>query len=93
MSVDKSVLNVYLAGNQGEFDAITQPAWSRQHDQMRDFDGYRTWVPLGNMEEPLDVPDILRSGGHFTDWELGFNGYASNYISVPTDPGSLRGSY
>jgi hypothetical protein len=88
----KSILNVFLPATKQEYDANQLDKWAEQHDQVRDFSGYRTWIPLGNMEPSLDVPAIFRSHGHFTDWELGFNGYASNYISVPKDPGSLRGS-
>jgi hypothetical protein len=90
MPVNVSIQDVYLP-NQPEYEAFAYPSYSRQNDQMRDFQGYMTWVPLGNMEEGLDVPEILRSHGHFTAWEFGGAGYASNYISVPSDPGSLRG--
>jgi hypothetical protein len=87
----KAILNVYLPSTQVEYESDQHPAWAAQHAQMQDFEGYRTWIPLGNMEPGLDVPEILRSHGHFTDWELGMNGYAASYISVPQDPGALRG--
>lgn len=88
----KAILNVFLPSTKVEYDANVRSKWAEQHDQVRDFEGYQSWIPLGNMEPGLDMPTIFRSHGHFTDWELGFNGYASNYISVPKDPGSLRGS-
>lgn len=88
----KSILNVFLPSTKVEYEANQLDKWAEQHDQVRNFEGYMSWIPLGNMEPPLDVPAIFRSHGHFTDWELGFSGYAANYISVPKDPGSLVGS-
>lgn len=42
-------------------------------------------IPVNATDTSLDVPEILRSHGHFTDWELGPVGYGSQYISVPRD--------
>ena len=88
----KSILNVFLPATKEEYDANQLAKWAEMHEQVRDFQGYRSWIQLGNTEPGLDIPEILLSHGHFTDWELGFNGYASNYISVPKDPGSLQGN-
>lgn len=80
------ILNVFQPTTKSDYAAMQSPSWDKQHDQLRDFGGYMSWIPLGNCEPSLDVPSIFRSHGHFTDWELGTAGYGSNYISVPKAP-------